>query len=113
MRPPPLIAPSGVATLTLHSQGNLTQPAEEFKRMMANGTLSGALSSADLAKLSSMGAKELLHPNTVNRHDGNVCGADEESHQGMCYQKCSLLTSNAYPIRSTAWSFSCVRLVAQ
>mmetsp|Transcript_24452 Transcript_24452/g.69709 ORF Transcript_24452/g.69709 Transcript_24452/m.69709 type:complete len:316 (-) Transcript_24452:245-1192(-) len=84
--------------------GNLTQPAEEFKRMMANGTLSGALSSADLAKLSSMGAKELLHPNTVNRHDGNVCGADEESYQGMCYQKCSLLTSNAYPIRSTAWS---------
>mmetsp|Transcript_83690 Transcript_83690/g.233084 ORF Transcript_83690/g.233084 Transcript_83690/m.233084 type:complete len:317 (+) Transcript_83690:22-972(+) len=84
--------------------GNLTQPAEEFKRMMANGTLSGALSSADLAKLSSMGAKELLHPNTVNRHDGNVCPNDEEVFEGMCYAKCADLTNGTYTIRSSPWA---------
>jgi len=37
-------------------------------------------------------------------HDGNTCDDNEELHAGLCYTKCSLLTSGSYPQRSTAFS---------
>jgi len=35
-------------------------------------------------------------------HSPGQCSGNEESHLGMCYKKCSLLTSNAYPMRVAA-----------
>jgi hypothetical protein len=37
-------------------------------------------------------------------HDGNVCDDDEEMFGKLCYKKCSLLTNDKYPKRSSAWS---------
>jgi len=37
-------------------------------------------------------------------HDGNVCTDEEEEFGGLCYEKCGLLTSGLYPVRTTAWS---------
>lgn len=42
-----------------------------------------------------------------SRHDGNLCADDEEELMGLCYSKCSSLTSGTYPFRTTA--FSCCR----
>jgi len=39
-----------------------------------------------------------------NRHDGNVCGFDEELYAGLCYKKCSLLTKGQAPIRTSSWT---------
>jgi len=36
--------------------------------------------------------------------DGNPCPDDEESFEGLCYQRCSVLTEWRYPIRTTAFS---------
>lgn len=39
-----------------------------------------------------------------NRHDGNLCGDDEELSGSLCYKKCSLLTNGAAPYRTTAFT---------
>lgn len=48
---------------------------------------------ADIADL------ETLEPDE-NTHDGNKCEDNEEIHLGLCYKKCTLLTDDAYPIRT-------------
>lgn len=40
--------------------------------------------------------------------DGNPCPDDEETFEGLCYQKCASLTQGRYPIRTTAFS-CCMR----
>lgn len=39
-----------------------------------------------------------------DRDDGNVCANDEEPVKGLCYKKCSILTNEEYPIRTSAWT---------
>lgn len=41
-----------------------------------------------------------------NRHDGNLCGDDEEIHNGLCYKKCILLTGGAASFRCSPFSCS-------
>lgn len=36
--------------------------------------------------------------------DGNVCDTNEELFGGLCYKKCSLLTTGEAPIRTSAWT---------
>jgi len=36
--------------------------------------------------------------------DGNVCDNSEELYGGLCYRKCSLLTSGVAPIRTSSWT---------
>jgi len=40
----------------------------------------------------------------ASMHDGNICGDDEEFHEGLCYKKCGTLTLGVYPIRTSAWT---------
>jgi len=51
-------------------------------------------------------ANKRRHPNRPDEsmHDGNVCDDTEELYAGLCYTKCDVLTSAAYPHRSTAFS---------
>lgn len=37
-------------------------------------------------------------------HDGNLCADEEEEFEGLCYEKCAVLTDGFYPVRTTAWS---------
>jgi hypothetical protein len=39
-----------------------------------------------------------------NLHDGNVCADNEEELGGLCYKKCSVLTSGEAPIRTSPWT---------
>jgi hypothetical protein len=44
-----------------------------------------------------------LEPNE-NLHDGNACADNEEELGGLCYKKCSILTSGEAPIRTSPWT---------
>lgn len=55
--------------------------------------------------LSHSTGKDLFPPNHMS--DKNICPDQEEEHMGLCYKKCSTLTDNKYPIRTTA--FSCCK----
>mmetsp|Transcript_75060 Transcript_75060/g.174064 ORF Transcript_75060/g.174064 Transcript_75060/m.174064 type:complete len:300 (+) Transcript_75060:67-966(+) len=57
----------------------------------------------DLEKAGEGGALEANAPVT-SLHDGNVCADDEEEFEGLCYKQCRLLTSGAYPVRTSSWS---------
>mmetsp|Transcript_58011 Transcript_58011/g.188789 ORF Transcript_58011/g.188789 Transcript_58011/m.188789 type:complete len:575 (+) Transcript_58011:89-1813(+) len=37
-------------------------------------------------------------------HDGNVCDIAEEVFGGLCYKKCSMLTSGVAPLRTSSWT---------
>jgi len=39
-----------------------------------------------------------------HRHDGNLCGDNEELYAGLCYKNCSLLTKGEAPIRTSSWT---------
>jgi len=39
-----------------------------------------------------------------NLHDGNQCADNEELYGGLCYKKCSLLTSGAASTRTSSWT---------
>lgn len=40
----------------------------------------------------------------VDRHDHNVCTESEELYAGLCYKRCSMLTKNTHPIRTSSWT---------
>jgi hypothetical protein len=47
--------------------------------------------------------REMLFP-PLHRHDGNICYDDEETHAGLCYKRCDLLTFGTHPFRTSAFS---------
>merc|ERR1712038_1193745 len=56
----------------------------------------------DIKHLTNLTYKQLLPKH--DRHDGNRCAEGEEEFGSLCYERCSKLTLNYYPIRTSAWS---------
>mmetsp|Transcript_94244 Transcript_94244/g.237628 ORF Transcript_94244/g.237628 Transcript_94244/m.237628 type:complete len:282 (-) Transcript_94244:205-1050(-) len=58
-----------------------------------------AIASAELSQANAQAVAPKEHLN-----DGNPCPDDEELHAGLCYAKCSTLTSGQYNFRQSAWT---------
>jgi len=90
------IALGGVAAYALVAARASPSTMARSERLQGLREFSGSASSAS-AQL--IGLKPLEY-----MHDGNICDVNEELYGGLCYKKCSALTSWKAPIRTSPWT---------
>lgn len=90
-----------MALVNVHVETARSNTTEVISAAQTNSWLYAGASAT--AQSASPQATSSLEP-MENLHDGNVCGNDEEFLSGLCYMKCTILTSGTYPIRTTPFT---------